>query len=208
MENLRQQIVDVGYRLWRQGMMPAGNGNISARLKPKMYLITSSTVSKGFLDPNQIIVVDENEMQLGGKGKPSSEIAMHMLAYKSRDDVNAVIHSHPVFATVFACTSMELPYDLLPEVAIKLGKIPTAPFALPSTGDVAKVAQDYIKKYNAFLLKNHGAVTLGRDLEEAFIRMELVEHLAKVALITKILGGYDKIPKESIAALEEMSKNF
>jgi len=206
MENFRQQIIDIGNRLWRQGMMPAGDGNISARLKPKMYLITPTKVSKGFLDPERIIVIDENETQLGGKGKPSSEIAMHMLAYKLRDDVNAVIHAHPVFATVFASTGMELPYDLLAEVAVKLGKIPTAPFALPSTGEVADVAHDYILKHNAFLLKNHGAIVLGRNLEEAFLRMELVEHLAKIALITKVLGGYEKIPQESIAILEEMSK--
>ena len=208
MEYIRHQIIAIGHRLWQLGMMPAGDGNISARVKPKMMLITASGVSKGFLTNDDIIVLDGEQKRLGGKGEPSTEIALHSLVYKLRDDVNAVIHAHPVMATVFACTGMELPYDLLPEVAIKLGKIPTAPFALPSTGDVAKVAEEYIKKYNAFLLKNHGAVALGRNLEEAFMRMELVEHLAKVAFYAKLLGEYEPIPPEFMEKLEKMGEQF
>ncbi|RKZ34545.1 class II aldolase/adducin family protein [bacterium] len=155
-----------------------------------------------------MLVVDIEEKHLGGVGEPSSEIPLHLTAYQIRDDVNAVIHAHPVYASVFACTGMELPYDLLPEVAIKLGKIPTAPFALPTTNQLTEMAKDYLKKHNAFLLKNHGAITLGRDIDEAFLRMELVEHLAKITFMTKVLGGYEKISPENIKALEKLNEGW
>ncbi len=208
MEYIRRQIIAIGHRLWQQGMMPAGDGNISARVKPRMVLITASGVSKGFLTNDDIIVLDQDRKKLGGKGEPSTELALHFLAYELREDVNAVIHAHPPVATALASAGMELPYDLLPEVAIKVGKIPTAPFAMPSTGDVAKVAREFIEKYDGFLLKNHGAVALGGTLEEAFIRMELIEHLAKVAFYAKLLGGYDPIPAEAIPELERLRERF
>ena len=208
MEYVRHQIISIGHRLWQQGMMPGGDGNISARIKPRMVLITASGVSKGALTNDDIIVLDAEQKRLGGKGEPSTEIDLHMLAYQLRNDVNAVVHAHPPFATALSSAGIELPYDLLPEVAIKIGRIPTAPFALPSTGDVAKVAGDYIKKYNAFLLEKHGAVALGRNLQEAFMRMELVEHLARVTFYVKLLGKYEPISPQDIEKLEKLGEKF
>ncbi len=207
MYKLRQQIVEIGHRLWLGSMLPAGDGNISVRLEHEKFLITASGVSKGFLTARQVLLIDSNGTVLDGEGQPSSELVMHLVAYRLRGDIDAIVHAHPPFASAFACNGIELPYDMLSEAIVKIGKIPTVPFELPSSISTAEGAAPFAKDFNAFLLKNHGAVALGRDLDEAFLRMELVEHLAKTALIARILGGYDKIPTEAIAALEEMAKS-
>jgi len=209
MENQHQQIMEIANHLWLQGMMPAGDGNISARVEVEKYLITASRVSKGFLQPNQVLFIDSSGKVLGGDGDVSSEVALHLKAYCIRGDINAIIHAHPPYASAFACTGKELPIDLLSEVIVKLGKkIPIAPFALPSSEQTAEIAEPFIREFNGFLLKNHGAVTLGRTLEEAFLRMELIEHLAKVTILSKMLGKYEQISSEAMFALEAMAEKW
>lgn len=188
-------------------MLPAGDGNISVRLDDDRFLITASGVSKGFLKPRQVLLVDGTGNVLDGDGEPSTEIVMHLVAYQLRGDVNAIVHSHPPFATAFACTESKLPNDLLSEAVIKVGEIPTAPFAMPSSVETAEIAAPFFRRADAILLRNHGAVALGKNLYNAFLLMELVEHIAKVAILSKIINGYEPIPPEALSKLKEMEKN-
>ncbi len=190
------------------GMLPAGDGNISVRLEDNKYFITASGVSKGFLEPKQVLLIDSNGIVLDGEGTPSTEIVMHLVAYRLRGDINAVVHAHPPYATAFACTDEDLPNNLVAEGIIKVGSIPTAPFAIPSSKDTAEAAAPYFNTANAVLLKNHGAVALGRNLDEAFMRMELVEHIAKVAILSNIIDNLQKIPDEKMKELIRMAKNY
>ncbi len=208
MYSLRRKICEVGNRLWQQGMLPAGDGNISVRLEGNRFLITPSGVSKGFLEPRQVLVVDGSGHVLDGEGKPSSEILMHLVIYRLRGDVGAIVHAHPPFATAFASSNKTLPNDLVSEGVIKLGFVPTAPYAVPTTPQTAEAAAKALVENDAALLKNHGAVTVGRDLEQAYLRMELVEHIARVAILAEILNGYEKIPPQALEQLLAMRKLF
>ena len=208
MFKLRQKICDIGNRLWMMSMLPAGDGNISVRLDDNRYLITPSGISKGFLEPGQILLIDGSGKVLDGKGTPSSEIIMHLVAYRLRGDVNAVVHAHPPYATSFSCTNNTLPDNLISEGIIKVGKIPTAPFAIPSSKDTAEAVAPYFRQYNAVLLKNHGAVSLGKDLDDAFLKMELVEHISKIAILTNLIDNLQQIPEDKMKELLELARKF
>lgn len=201
---LSKLLIEWGHRLWQQGMLPGGDGNISVKIDAERILITPSGMSKGFLKDDDLIVVDFSSNVLQGKNKPSSEISLHILAYQYRPDISAVVHAHPPYATAFACSKIELPQNLLPESIVKLGEVPKTFFALPSTMQTAVVAEPFVLRYNAFLLKNHGAVTLGRNLEEACLRMETLEHLAKVAWLSKLLGEVTELPEWAVKKLKEI----
>jgi L-fuculose-phosphate aldolase len=130
---------------------------------------------------------------------------MHLFIYKEREDVNAIIHAHPPFATSFAVAGLSLEEYVLPEVIVNLGKIPLAKYATPSTDEVPMSIQPLVKSHDAFLLQNHGAVTLGANLKEALYKMEKLEHYAMIILLARILGGEKVLSPEDISKLSEIS---
>ncbi|HTY08965.1 MAG TPA: class II aldolase/adducin family protein [Candidatus Edwardsbacteria bacterium] len=189
MEDLRDKIITVCRRLDQLGFVPATDGNVSARLDKDAILITPSMVAKGNLSPEQLLIVGMDGKVRRGEGKPSSEMRMHLMVYWLRPDVNAVVHAHPPLATGFAAARQGLTDPVLPEVVQTLGPVPLAPYATPSTDEVPRSIEKLLAVCDALLLANHGALTAGADLDEALQRMERVEHLAKVTLIAKLLGG-------------------
>jgi L-fuculose-phosphate aldolase len=187
-EGLRNEICGIGRRLWAMGHTPANAGNISVRLDAGRILITPTCVSKGDMRPDELVVMTLDG-QVVGTGQASSEARMHLAIYEQRAEVVAVVHVHPPAACGFAASGTTLPCDLLSESADLLGAVPTVPFARPGTDEVAEGLRPYlVGSAVAFLLGNHGAVTVGSDLREAYHRMEILEHTAQVALNAQILG--------------------
>jgi len=204
-DKIIQEIVEIAHIIYQKGFVSATDGNISARLPNGNILCTPTSVNKGEIKKSHIVEIDENGNLIYGIHKPSTEIKMHLFIYKNRDDVNAIVHAHPPFATSFAVAGLSLENYVLPEVIVNLGKIPLAKYATPSTDEVAQSIQPYVKNHDAFLLQNHGAVTLGVNLKDALYKMEKLEHYAMVILLARILGGEKVLSNEDILKLAEIS---
>ena len=192
--------------MYAKGYVVASEGGVSIRIGENKILSTPSGKNKGELKPQDLVVVNLNGKKLSGNLKPSSELLMHLFVYQKRKDVNAVVHAHAPYSLAFACARIPLAQNLLPEVIMFLGKIPLTPYATPTTEEVPSSLAPFIEKHNAFLLENHGVLSLGKDIFEAYNRLEMVEHLAKVNLLCKILGKTEEFSKESLDKLEKLKK--
>lgn len=196
----REQICEVGRRLWQVGFAPANAGNMTVRLSDDRLLCTPTLVSKGFMQTEEMVVLDL-EGAVIGSGRASSEVLMHLEVYRQRPDVGGVVHVHPPVATGFAAAGLSLPSDILTEVLGTLGEVPLVPLSVPGTPEVPDNLSPFLAGHDAFLLANHGVLTVGADLWQAFHRMEIVEHAAQVALVAHQLGGASRIPPERAALM-------
>ena len=187
--DLRGQLVRFGKWLSRLGYMPGTAGNLSARLEDGRLLVTPTGMSKFLLKPSDMVIVDLQGKLLVGTRKVTSEVGMHLAIYEMRHDISAVIHSHPPIATGFACADKALDEVLCQEGVMTLGAVPLAKYATTGTGEVAASLGPFIRGHEAILMANHGVVTYGTDLLEAFLRMETVEHLAHIELVAHQLGS-------------------
>jgi L-fuculose-phosphate aldolase len=197
----RRAIVDIGRRIWQRGYVAANDGNLSVRLAGDRVVVTPTGRSKGFLKANDLVVVTLEGATVSGSLEPTSELAMHLFAYRRRPDVGGVVHAHPPRATAFAAAGVPLAECVLPEVILTLGSVPLAAYATPSTHEVPRSIEDLITSYSAVLLKNHGVLTLGSDLEQAYFRLETVEHFADITLAAKLLGGPAPLSQEEVRKL-------
>ncbi|MCS7229839.1 MAG: class II aldolase/adducin family protein [Candidatus Kryptonium sp.] len=204
-EKLISEIVEISHLVYKKGFVSAMDGNISARLGNGNILCTSTAVNKGEIKKSQIVEVDPDGNLIYGIYKPSTEIKMHLFIYSQRKDVKAIVHAHPPFATAFATAGISLEGFVLPEVIINLGKIPLAKYATPSTDEVPKSIEPFVEKCDAFLLQNHGAVTLGENLRDAYYKMEKLEHYAMIILLARILGGEKNLTPEDLQKLLSVS---
>ena len=184
----REEIVRLGKLLHDHFFVSATDGNLSARLEDDRIVCTPTGVSKGMMTPGDLVIVDTSGRVVEGARNVSSEIGMHLLIYRLRPDVRAVVHAHPPTATGFAAAGMALDQPLVSEVVINLGAIPLAPYGMPGTPELAASIEPLVPMNDAILLSNHGAVSYGRDLLNAFMKMETVEHFARIALTAHILG--------------------
>ena len=196
----REAICEIGRRLWQLQMVAANDGNISVRMSDGTVLCTPAGVSKGFMKPEMIARVSADGETLDD-ATPSSELAMHLEAYRLRREVGAVVHAHPPVATGYAISGLPLPVNLLAETVTAFGQVPVAPYAMPGTHEVVEAVRPLLLDHNAVLLKNHGALTLGGDLFQAYYRMEVLEHFARTALVVAQLGAADEIPSDRLEAL-------
>src|SRR5215470_13509785 len=185
----RREICIAGRWMYERGFIVACEGNLSARLPGNRILATPTCMNKGLLEPDDLVVSDLDGRQIAGKRKVSSELAMHLLYYRSRPDVRAVCHAHPPTATGFAAAGRAMEEAVLPEVVISLGKIPLAQYGTPGTAELCAGLEFLVFKHEAILLENHGVVTSGQDLTTAYRRMETVEQFARILLTAEWLGG-------------------
>lgn len=199
------QLIDVCHRLYVRGMVTATDGNVSVRLSSGNILTTRSGINKGMIGENDFVEVTLDGKQVGGSGKPSTEVGMHLFVYQQRADVNAVVHAHPTYATGFATARMGLDACLFPEVIVGLGAIPLAEYATPSTGEVAASLEPFVKNSEAILLANHGAVTFGPNLYDAYFKMEKVEHAAHITFVARMLGGARSLTEGELSKLRGVS---
>ena len=198
---LRRDLVLYSKLLHRLGFMPGTSGNLSVRLDRERLLVTPTGVSKFLLKSADIVITDLQGKQLEGRGRVTSEVGMHLAVYQHRADVEAVIHSHPPIATGFACAGRGLEEILCQEAVMTLGVVPLAQFAITGTAEVAASLVPFIPGHDAILMANHGAVSYGDTLLKAFQRMETVEHLAHIALVTHQLGAPRPLKEEEIEKL-------
>lgn len=200
-KELRQDIVEIGKLVFQKGWVAANDGNITIRLDKDRVLCTPTGVCKGMMHPDDLIICDMQGNKLEGRKERTSEIAMHLLVYSMRPDVQSVVHAHPPVATGFATAGRALNLALLPEVIIGLGCVPLADYGLPGTPALTDGMLPYIPKYDSILMANHGAVCYGPDVYTAYFRMETTEHYARIALVAELLGGAKALPREEVDKL-------
>jgi len=203
---LVEQLIDVCHRVYDKGFVSAFDGNLSVFTPENTILITRSGVCKGAVGLEDILEIDLKGNVISGSGKVSTELKLHQFAYAYRHDIFAVIHTHSTYATAFASSKNEIINDVFPEVILSLGKIPLCKYATPSTDDLPKSLEEYISEGWAYLLENHGAVTLGTDIYDAYYKMEKLEHTAKIISIARCLGGVNRLPQEKIEELKSISE--
>ena len=206
---LREALVEVGRRLYAREYTVAGDGNISARLPGSADILATPTgVCKGFLTPEMLVRVGPDGLKRDGSHDPSSELAMHLVIYRLRPDVHAVVHAHPPSGTGFAAAGLPLDKALISEVVLTLGCIPLAAYGTPTTQELADSVAAFVPTYDALLLANHGALTYGPTLDAAYFRMETLEHFARISLVAKLLGTerpLDPVSIEKLFAIRERS---
>jgi L-fuculose-phosphate aldolase len=207
---LRQEIIRVTRIVANQGLIRSSDGNISIRLNGSRFLVTPSGLYKMSMEPDDPIVVDLTGKVLDGKSglKPTSEVGMHLQAYRQRPDINAVLHAHPPYATALTIAGIPFPTNLLPEVLIALGEVPTAPYATPGTRLLAESIQVPIKEHNTVLLRNHGSISVGRTLEEALIALERLEHAAYTYYLAQTLGEPQSLPVKELERLRGLGSKI
>jgi len=205
---LREDIVEVGRRLYARGYTASNDGNISLRLDGGRLLMTPKSVCKGFMTPDMMCITDLDGRKLAGDRDPSSEMQMHLEVYRQRPDIRAVVHAHPPIATGFAVAGIPLDRAVLAEVVTTLGSVPIAEYATPSTTELPAAVSKYVKAHDGMLLANHGALTMGTDVFAAYYKMETIEHFAKISLVARMLGGERLLSREEVARLEKLRGSY
>jgi L-fuculose-phosphate aldolase len=209
-QQLREDIVEIGRRLWLRGFVASNDGNISVRIGDDRVLMTPTAVSKGFMTPDMMVITDmDGTLVAGAPGrKPSSEIKMHLVAYRRRPDVRAVVHAHPPLATGFAVAGIPLDRAVLAEVVTTLGSIPIVEYATPSTQELPDAVAPYVTAHDGLLLANHGALALGADLSGAYYKMETIEHFARISLVARQLGREHLLSREEVDRLQGLRSRY
>jgi L-fuculose-phosphate aldolase len=197
----REEIVRYGRMLHERSFVAAMDGNLSVRLPHDRILVTPTCLSKGAMRPSDMVIVDLDGKRVSGRRNVTSEIGMHLLIYRSRSDVQAIVHAHPPTATGFAAAGIALTEPLVCEVVMGLGCIPLARYGTPGTSELAQTLEPYVPEYDAILMSNHGVVTYGDTLEHAYMKMETVEHFAQIALVTHMLGRQQPLKQVEIEKL-------
>jgi len=197
----RDDLLRVCRRIYEKGWVAMNDGNVSIRLDENRILCTPTAVSKGMVCADDLIVCDMAGDKVAGHKERTSEIAMHTTIYRLRPDVRSVVHAHPPVATGFAAAGRALDKALLPEVIIQLGAVPLAAYGLPGTPALSDGMLPFIPQYDALLLENHGCTTYGSDVWQAFFRMEMVEHFARITFVAEMLGGARALPREEVEKL-------
>jgi L-fuculose-phosphate aldolase len=198
---LREMLCEIGRRIWQREYVAANDGNFSVKLSDDEILCTPTMVSKGFMKPEELPVVTPDGAHVRGQFPATSEIRMHLEIYRRRPDVLSVVHAHPPHATAFAVARQPIPKCVLPEIEYFLGEIPIAPYETPGTQKFAETLGPFLPHYNAFLLTNHGAVTVGKNPLEAYYRLESVEQYCKILLLAVQAGGINQFTSDQAQAL-------
>jgi L-fuculose-phosphate aldolase len=205
---LKEQMCDIGRRIWLKGFCAGNEGNHSYRLSENRVLCTPTGISKGNLKPEDICTVDMEGVQVAGKRKRTSEILMHLAIYKARPDVKAVVHSHPPHATAFAIANVELPTCIHPEAEVFLGAVKTAKYVTPGDLRLGESLLPYVKDSNTILLQNHGSVTYDKDLEGAYYKLEIVDAYARILILAKQIGNIRPLDSAEMKELLELKLKF
>lgn len=205
---LREQICEIGRRVYNKGFAAANDGNISIRLNEKEVLCTPTLVSKGYMKPDDLCVVDYEGKQLRGKKRRTSEILIHLAVYKARPDIGGVVHCHPPHATAFAIAHEPIPKCILPEVEVFLGEVPMAVYETPGTQKFAETLLPYVKDSNTIILANHGTVAFAKDLETAYFNTEIVDAYCRMLILAKQLGRINYFTEGQTKELLDLKKRL
>jgi L-fuculose-phosphate aldolase len=199
-QTARREIVRVGQLMYERSYVVSSDGNISVRLDDGRIVATPTQMCKGRMTEDACAVTDINGKPLTDR-RPSSELAMHLLIYREREDARAVCHAHPPHGTAFAVAGLPIDQPILSEVILTLGCVPLADYGTPSTEELTEAMRPLVRHHNALLMANHGAVAYGADIWQAFDRLETLEHTARIAILSRILGGSRNLPADAIEKL-------
>ncbi len=194
--------------IYQKGFVVATDGNVSVKIGDNRLLTTPSGLCKGLLRESDLVVTDMGGKKVSGELEPSSEIRMHLRAYRERPDINAVVHSHPPISTAFSISGVRLAKCVLPEVVLTMGSIPTTEYATPTTDEGPEVIQPYIGEYDAMILDRHGALTVGATLQKAYEKLEKLEHCAHITLMARQLGKVNELSKEQVDKILTLRSKF
>ncbi|MBI4508881.1 MAG: class II aldolase/adducin family protein [Deltaproteobacteria bacterium] len=200
-DKLRAHVVEVCRRMYQHGFIAAADGNVSVRLDGDFVLLTPSGLHKGYLTPGDLVVCDLNGNRVAGHNRPSSEFLLHRAYYTQRPDVRAVVHAHPPITVALALAGVSLEPCILTETYIALGPVPTVPYATPTTDEVPAALRPFVAQANAVILDRHGSVTVGETLDEAYNRLESLEHSARIIHAAQVIGRVTPLPTFKVAKL-------
>lgn len=199
----REELAAICKLLYDRNLVAACDGNISMRANTEHIVITPSRKNKGMLKPEDMIVAGLDGTVIEGNSRVSTEYPMHQVIYQSRTDVGAIVHTHPVYATAFALAGKNIPVNYLIEAKVLLGPTALAEYGTPGTMEMVDAISPYIRDVNSILLKNHGVITYGSDLTDAFNKMEVLESIAKTIIMAKIVGEPQVISEENLKKLNK-----
>ena len=188
--------------------MSSNEGNVSVRVSQDRLIVTPSGMSKGFLTVTDLVETDMSGKPLKRGQKASSEIKIHIRAYQKRPDVRAAVHAHPITATGYAVAGIPLTECALPEIVLTLGKVPIVPYGAPSTEELPDALEPYLAEHDALLLANHGALTLGADVIQAYHKLESLEHAARILLVSRLMGEPNLLSRKEVDRLLDIRERF
>jgi L-fuculose-phosphate aldolase len=206
--NIRRDIVDCCRRVYQKGYVASNDGNLSVRVGPDHVICTPRGRNKGSLQPDDLVDINMQGIVLNGNGLPSTEIPMHLAIYNTRNDAAAVVHAHPIYATGFATSGMDLSGCVAPEIITTLGSIPLAAYGTPSTEELPRTVVDVMQNADACLMANHGVVTCGKDIFDAYYKLERVEHYAHILFVSRMLGGERLLTREQVGKLDNIRQTY
>jgi len=207
-KEIKEWICEIGRRVYNKGFAAANDGNISYRIGPNEVLCSPTMICKGFMKPDDICMVDLDGNQLAGIKKRTSEILLHLTIMKERPDVRAVVHCHPPHATAFAVAREAIPQCVLPEIEVFMGEVPLAPYETPGGQAFADTVKPFLLATNTIILTNHGTVSFGKTLEEAYWKTEILDAYCRILILSKQLGGITYLNEKESRELLDLKKKL
>jgi len=203
-QRLRMGICRIGELCYQRGYIAGADGNLSARMSDGTILITPAGVMKGFLSPHQIAHIDiEGRVVNDGPG-PSSEVGIHLVAYQERPDIKAMLHAHPPHAVAMTIAGIDMQMPIIPEIIVTIGGIPTAPYGTPGTAELPESIRELVRCSDTMIMQNHGSCTLGTNLMDAYKKLDMLEHTARILWLAHTAkGGLDPLPADQVQKLLE-----
>ncbi len=206
---LRQALCRIGALCYQKNYIVGADGNLSARLSDGSVLVTPAGAMKGFLETHHIAHVDLEGRPLDDGPRASTEIGIHLVSYQERPDMRAVVHTHPPHAVALSIAGVDLELPVIPEVIVTIGGTPTAPYATPGTDELPESIRAIVRCSDTLIMKNHGAVTLGANLMDAFKKLDMVEHTARILWLAHVVrGGVEPLPAEAVRKLLETRRQL
>jgi L-fuculose-phosphate aldolase len=207
-EKIKEQICDIGRRIWMREYCDGNGGNISARLGPDRFIITPTGVSKGFLKPDMLCMVDIKGTQLAGTWKRSSEFTTHAAIYETTPEAASVCHAHPVHAGAFAIKELQPPARLIPELEVFVGQVAVAGYETPGSPEMAASIRPLAPKHQSIIMGCHGVICWGKSVEDAYFKMEITDAYCRTVILAQALPGSASIPCEKLGDLLELKKGM
>ncbi len=198
---LRSAICEIGKLCYQRNYIVGADGNLSARMTDGTILITPAGAMKGFLSPQHLAHIDLAGKVLDGGPKPSSEAGIHLVAYRERAEMRAVLHCHPPHAVALTLAGIDMQVPIIPEIIVTIGGIPTAPYATPGTDELPESIRAIVKCSDTLVMQNHGSVTLGTNLMDAYKKLDMLEHTARILWLASCLGTVHPLSKEAVSKL-------
>jgi L-fuculose-phosphate aldolase len=198
---LRTAIAEIGKLCYQKGFIVGADGNISARMQDGTVLITPAGAMKGFLAPENMAHVDMSGKVVDNGPRASTETGIHLVSYKERPDIKAVLHCHPPHAVALTLAGIDMQIPVIPEIIVTIGGIPTAPFATPGTEELPESIRNIVRCSDTVVMQNHGSVTLGSNLLDAFKKLDMLEHTAKILWLANCVGTVKPLDPQAVAKL-------